>query len=109
MVLPVIEGISVGRKMLKSPNEGYIENTRRSCHLHNLPDESHPQIEVDNIFFGLRNDVHQLVLRLIDPALHLINRTTKYTTSVQTTVPFGAGCRYIWRALLSLHDGQMRD
>ena len=24
----------------------------------NLPDESHPQIEVGNVVFGLRNDVH---------------------------------------------------
>lgn len=45
----------------------------------NLPDESHPKIQVGDVFLGLRNDVHQLVPRLIDPVLHLRYRKTKLT------------------------------
>ena len=56
----------------KTLKEGRRENAICSSHRSNLPDESYPQIEVDNILLGLRNDVHQLVLCLIDPLLHLI-------------------------------------
>lgn len=38
-----------------------------------IPDVRHPQLEVLDVFLGLLDDGEKLLLRLVDPPVHLYN------------------------------------